>query len=575
MILLAALATTVVSAQDTRTISGTISDGNQPLADVAITVNEGGTAAFTDAEGKYEIQAAPGDLIAYAYTGMKTYKVRVEDVTKFLNLIMVPDVQELDEVTVTRSNRKSQKELAAEYRSNPYLIQTAYGIIDAQTAPGTVRMLSEKDITPIGLCILDVVRNRFPGIRTTGDCLQGGSIIVRGPGSIGNARVAIFDIDGQIFTDVPLWLDVNSIKRIAIISSMAYSVRYGASAGNVGGVVIINTISGQAAATARAQDLARLRNNYVQGKVLDQEEVAQNGPAYLKELKEAASLSDAQKVYYSFETPFSASPHFFLDAYAHFSNRPGGEDLAGEILESHMGKFENSAPMLKGLAYEYEAQGRHADALNLYKEIFVLRPHYSQSYLDLARAYRAAGETGKAAAMYARYKYLLDEGFLTPSEEFGKIIQHESDNLLALEGRSIGADTRRIKTDPYVEGSTRVVVEWNDSEAEFDLQFVNPEGQYTTWKHTYADNEDLILDEKDNGYSVAEFVIDENLPGNWDINAIYHGNKSLTPTYLKVTTYTAYGERSQREDVRTFRLQLKGVNQKLLTLTNPGNSTVR
>ena len=122
---------------------------------------------------------------------------------------------------MTRSNRKSQTELAAEYRSNPYLIQTAYGIIDAQTAPGTVRMLSEKDITPIGLCILDVVRNRFPGIRTTGNCLQGGSIIVRGPGSIGNARVAIFDIDGQIFTDVPLWLDVNSIKRIAIISSMA------------------------------------------------------------------------------------------------------------------------------------------------------------------------------------------------------------------------------------------------------------------------------------------------------------------------------------------------------------------
>lgn len=565
----------MLHAQESQTIKGKITDGKLPMKDVAIRVEPTGTTAFTDEEGAYEITASPGDLIHYTYTGMKPYRVRVEDVTRFLNLIMIPDVMELDEVTVTRSKRKSQQELSMEYRANPNLIQTAFGIIDAQTAPGAVRMLSENQIAPIGLCVLDVIRNRIPGVRTVGNCFEGGNVFVRGPGSVGFARVAVFDVDGQIFTDVPLWLDVNSIKRIAVISSLAYSARYGATAGNVGGVIIINTINGQAAVSSKNQDLARLRNNYVTGKVLEAEEVAQNAPTYLRELQEASTLEEAQKVFYKYENSFNAAPHFFLDAFAHFSERPGGQDMAGEILASHMGKFEESAPMLKAMAYTYEAQNRSAEALQLYKEIFVLRPHYSQSYLDLARAYRQAGETGKAAAMFARYKYLLDEGFLTPSEEFGKIIQHESDNLLALEGRSLGADTRRIKTDPYVQNSTRVVVEWNDSEAEFDLQFVNPEGQYTTWKHTYADNEDLILDEKDNGFSVAEFVIDENLPGTWTLNAIYHGNKSLTPAYLKVTSYTHYGERSQQEEVRTVRLQLKGVNQKLLNLNNPGVSVIR
>lgn len=569
------LATSGLLAQESRTISGTITDGREPLENVRIEIGQSEAATFTTAEGKYEILAEPGDLIEFSYTGMKTYKVRVEDVTRHLNMVMIPDVEELEEVTVKGSNRKSQKELAEEYRSNPDLIQTAYGIIDARTAPGTIRMLSGDNILPINLCILDAIRNRFAGIWVRGDCQQGGSITIRGPGSIGNPRVAIFDIDGQIFSDVPLWLDVNAIERMAIVSSMAYSARYGSTAGNVGGVIIINTISGQAAVSSKVKDLARLRNNYVSDEVYTEKDLVKNAPTYLRELQAADSFEEAQQTYYEYETQYSASPHFYLDAYRVFSGYSQGEGMMEAIAGTLGEKWANNATILKALAYQMEEQGQSEEAFEHYKDIFILRPHYSQSYLDLARAYRTEGETGKAASMYARYKYLLDEGFLSPSGDFGKIIQHESDNLLALEGGDIGADRRKIQTDPYVDGSTRVVIEWNDSEAEFELQFVNPDGQYSSWKHTYAEMEERILDEKDNGYSVAEFVIDENLPGTWSVNAIYRGNKSLTPTYLKVTTYTAYGERGQREDIRSFKLQVKDVNQRLFSLDNPGVSRVR
>ena len=56
-----------------------------------------------------------------------------------------------------------------------------------------------------------------------------------------------------------------------------------------------------------------------------------------------------------------------------------------------------------------------------------MRPNYSQSYQDLALGYRDARAYDKSAAIYARYKYLVDENFLLPSEDFSKIIQHESD----------------------------------------------------------------------------------------------------------------------------------------------------
>ena len=559
-------------AQDLRTIKGSISDGNAPLENVQILVNGETRSTFTDEQGKYEIQAETGDMLEYYYAGMKTYKVPVQDVTRFLNLIMVPDIQELEEVTVTSSRRKSQQQLAMEYRFNPKLINTYFGVIDAERAYGRVQMLNEEDINPIGLCVLDVIRNRFTGVRTLGNCATGGSVVFRGVGSIGNPRVAIFDVDGQIFRDAPIWLDVTLIKRMALISSVAYTTRYGAIGS--GGVIVINTANGFQG-DPKIKDLARLRNNYIEGPVLDGDDLAAAQPEYLIALQNSSSQQEARAVFDQYQSRYSASPYFYLDAYRHFYDQVGGRDFADDILNTHKEVFTDNAVLLKALAYSYQEQGRYKEALELFKDIFILRPHYSQSYMDLAVAYRDAGKPARAAGMFARYKYLVDIGFLLKSEEFANIVQHESDNLLQLEADAVGADAGKIETDLFVQESTRLVFEWNDSEAEFELQFVNPEGQYYTWKHTFADNEERILEEKETGYSVLEYVLDGSLPGEWNININYLGNKSLTPTYLKATIYDNYGTPNQRKRVKTFRLRLKSKNQQLMSLVKAGNSQIR
>jgi len=556
-------------AQESRIITGRIFDGDQPLEDVRIHRGDETNPIFTDTEGTYSIEAIPGDILHYSYTGMKEYRVRVEDVTQFLNLVMIPDVQELEEVTVSRKRKKSQQELAYEYRSNTNLIRTTFGILDVRRTPVNVIMVAEDEIMPIGLNILDVIRNRFPGLRAFGDAQRGGFITSRGLGSISNPRSVIWDIDGQVFLNTPLWLDVNNIKRMAIINALAYNARYGAVGG--GGVIIINTVSGEAT-MPKTGDLARLRNNFVKDDIPGQEDLATDAPNYITELDSASSLEEAISIYEKFKRQYVASPYFFLDAYTHFANRRGGDNMASAILKENRDRFAHSPVLLKGLAYLLEEQGAYEEALEVYKEIFIMRPHYSQSYLDMARAYREVGQISKSAAMFARYKYLIEEGFITQTKDFWKVLQHESDNLLALEGRRIGQRVRNILTDPYVEGTTRVVIEWNDSEAEFDLQFVNPGGQYFTWKHSFIANEERIMDEKDNGYSITEYVVDQNLPGNWTVNVMYHGNKSLTPTYLKVTIYTSYGERAQRKQTQTFKLLLKGVNQRLFGFENPGRT---
>ncbi len=552
-------------AQELRTIKGTVTDGQNPLQNLQVLVQGEERQTFTNEQGKYEIQAATGEVLEYHFAGMKTYYVPVQDVTRFLNLIMVPDIQELDEVTVTSRKGKTRKQLEMEYRFNPNLIYTYFGVIDAEKAYGRLQMLSEEDIKPIGICILDVIRNRFAGVRTIGNCATGGNVVFRGVGSIGNPRVAIYDVDGQIFRDAPTWLDITLIRRMALISSVAYTARYGAIGG--GGVIVINTVNGHQG-DPKIKDIARLRNNFVTEPVLQENDLQKSKPEYQLALEQSSSLSQAKAAYNDYAELYNASPYFFLDTYRFFYQQTGGREFAEEILQKGSELFEDNAVLLKALAYTYQEQGRYKEALELFKEIFILRPHYSQSYMDLAVAYRNAGLPRKAAGIYARYKYLIDTEFLKKSEEFAKVIQHESDNLLQLEAEEIGANGKKIATDLYVQESTRLVFEWNDNAAEFELQFVNPEGQFYTWKHTFADNAERINDENENLYSVSEYVLDRSLPGTWKINVNYLGNKSLSPTYLKATTYYNYGTRSQRRETQVFKLLVKDVNRELFAVSN-------
>lgn len=96
------------------------------------------------------------------------------------------------------------------------------------------------------------------------------------------------------------------------------------------------------------------------------------------------------------------------------------------------------------------------------------------------------------------------------------------------------------------------------------------EKHYYVYKHTQEPNPQRIKDGKPNGYSSEKFLMDGSLPGTWQVNVNYKGNKKLDPTYLKVTTYYNYGELSQKEKVEVFRLGLKNVNQKLFTIKNAG-----
>lgn len=585
----------VYSQHKPKDISGIVSDGRSPLQNVQIRVEGTDTALFTDAEGRYTLRTTQGSTIRYSYTGLKTVEIVVEDVTRILYVEMVPDVEELDEVVLTKSKRKSQQELALEYNTNPNLIKTAYGIINPETAAYQIRILSEENISSVNLCILDVLRNEFPGLTVTGDCINGVvdagldtkssnliarkgeegdvsesemRVSVRGSSSLFNDQSVIFDVDGQIITDAPLWILPSNMKRVAVLSSFAASTKYGAIAS--GGVVIINTYSGSSTPKSKEiADKARLRNNKYKGDALSMKSLSSDLPTYLQEFLNSNSLEDAKKKHKFYAPRYGGSYSYYVDVLGYFVEKWNDDTFENIIAQDGLLFFNGNPVALKALAFVHQANGAFNKANELYKEVFIQRPNYAQSYMDLANSYHELGDGNKAASLFMRYDYMVNEGFLeNDSTAFAKIMDREFNNLIMLKGNEILSKEAKMHVLEEDFNGTRLVFEWNDSEAEFELQFVNPEGHYFVSAHSLAKDAERIRKEKLIGYSCEEFLIDESLPGTWQVNAKYLGNKSLTPSYLKVTIYYDYGSAAQRKEIKVFKLGLKNVNQELFKVNN-------
>jgi uncharacterized protein YfaP (DUF2135 family) len=108
----------------------------------------------------------------------------------------------------------------------------------------------------------------------------------------------------------------------------------------------------------------------------------------------------------------------------------------------------------------------------------------------------------------------------------------------------------------------RIVFEWNDPNAEFELQFVNPQKKFFKWAHTKFDNRERMLDEIKKGYTTEAYIIDDAEAGEWIINIeALNETSDINPNYLKYTIYKNYGLPSETKTVKV--IQLENLKQKV------------
>ena len=184
----------------------------------------------------------------------------------------------------------------------------------------------------------------------------------------------------------------------------------------------------------------------------------------------------------------------------------------------------------------------------------------------MANAYKEYDQYKKAWRLYMSY---LFKGAKLNDEGIGQTIFNEMEWLYFNRKNQTAIKEKFVPINKNItefRNDVRLVFEWNTSEAEFDLEFVNPEKRSYVFEHSLEKNQNLITNENTIGYSSKEFFIDNMGDGEWLVNFTYKGNKKSDPTYFKVTQYFNWGKHNQSKKTSIYNFKKEGNKVQLIKL---------
>ena len=553
-------------AQELKSVNGHVTHLGKPISNVNVIVKGTSKGSKTDENGQYSIVAEKKDVLLFSFVGMETVEISVNEILDNPDVELEVEIEELEEVVVKKRRSLTQRELMAEYPFNKNLIKTSRGIMDKDISSVSMRIIDAKDLISVGPDFLVTLKNHFPRmiINITRD-----SVFMNERKYIAKKRM-IFDVDGFIHERPPTYLMVNEIDRIAVLTRNGAFARYGPS--GVGGVVIINTKESN-----RIDELGVNRtydNSDLVDSLLNQ---AIEPPSYtpnispdLKEFAQAVSEKEAINAFQKHvELSNESSPYYYLELANHFKQRWANSKKSEEILDWAGIQFSNNVEFLKALAYIYEEHGQWDKALNLYLRIIKLKSKDAQSHRDLANSYSQLGNWKKALHVYTRYEMAVSDLDTIPFDKYGTdfLITTEVDNIIRLMSDEPPINKKEVLSE--LEGSnTRLVLEWNNDGAEFELQVVNPQNYFDNWNNAAIKEDSPQMTQKLKGYSSKQFFLDNGIKGEWKVNINYLGNDTKAPTYLKIAVYFNFGMPSQTRKIRVFKLTERNLKLRLMTIDN-------
>ena len=532
-------------------VSGIVTYDNTPLANVTILIKNSKKGTSTNTKGVYKIPAKEGDILQFTHLNMKTIEVLIEDVTTILNIAMKASNNELDEVIITSKKSKEQMGL---YAKKPKKISSGGFNIDTKRTGYSVGYISGKDLNLSGISIGRALQGKIAGFKLVVDDFGNEYAKLRDTGTLLTVKYAIWVVDGQVYKYAPP-LPLENIKEVAVLRSLAGVNRFGSEA--IGGVIIINTIVGSLDPT---KDVFSKENPYTNKEYYNEDAVAYEllstpKPDYILELENSSNTNVAFKKYQEFSSKNENNFGFYLNVANSFKLKYKDFDNYKRVLLDAEEYSKSNPEELKIIAYKYQQEGFYENALSVYKKIIKLRPKHAQSFRDLINVYTELKQYKKALNIY---NYYFKKGFTLEENGIGEIMIHEAE---ALTSKISNKNLPNEKTYDI-----RIVFEWSSSEAEFTLEFINPQQQVYKIEHTLSDNSALILDEKLKGYASKEFIIDGNIEGEWLVNLTYYGNKKYAPTYLKTTVYTNWGRTNETKKIAVYTMVLKDQKTQLFKI---------
>ncbi len=542
-------------------IKGKVYINDTPEPDVVISVKGVSNAIRSLADGSFSIEAQAGDSLLVSSRANNTYKVIPIDGEETLSIFLDANVVSLEEVVLV----EKRQEAAAE-------ITTAYGKESEDKIGYAVQTIDDEDITPIQTDVSQAVLNKFSNVALKNDQDLSRATMRSNTSILGN-NYGLVVIDGvpqrqsdssrdgvQQFAERQNsqtkfdYVNPDNIASISVLKGYAATNKYGSLGAN--GVILITTKSAMASKQSGAPtDLARLTDNIYSE---SNEKIAISISEIRKKLERTSSLAEAYSVYIEMRSTNESNMNFFYESYDYFKTRDPGK--AASIISSVLELFPNDVSTLRGVALALSSLGYHEEVIRINNEILRSNKNNVQAYLDIALAKRGLNEHQDAIDMLLD----LDRGQKFPSLNTAgikKTLKREMRNLVHMERNGLNASQLPTELLNNLKYNVRLVFEWNDPEAEFNLQFVNPQKRFFNWEHNSVTAAERMKDEILNGYTSEEFEFyGEGVQGKWILNATYLGNIDSTkkePLVLKCTVYQNFGypDQSVEEIVVHFTTQ--------------------
>ena len=212
-----------VSFLAAQTVTGELKDSDgEPLIGASVVVQGTNSGTITDIDGRYSIQASPGDVLLISYIGYRDQTVTVGDDSN-ISLVMDSDSEILDEVVVV-----------------------GYGTRKKSHNTGSIASIGGAEIAAIQATrVDDALAGKLSGVNIQNIDGEPGAdpkIQIRGASSVTSNTDPLIVVDGFPISGSLATINPNDIQSLEVLKDAASAAVYGSRGAN--GVVLVTTKQG-------------------------------------------------------------------------------------------------------------------------------------------------------------------------------------------------------------------------------------------------------------------------------------------------------------------------------------------
>lgn len=484
-----------------------------PLPGANVIVRGTTRGVSTDVDGKYSIDAKPGDVLVFQFIGMRSSSVTV-GTNKRIDVRLEEDNRQLDEVVVT-GGMGMRRQVAQEEDDDKSDEEDVTTVRKKESVSSSITVVSSKDIsaTPMANNAIQSLEGKVAGLQIgSGSTSTNSQIRIRGNSSVSGAETMN-------------WMSTDSISN----------------------------------GTYRNGDI----NN-------DRTKITQWNPdrIYLKALA-AAPVDKRYGLYLDLREDQETNPSFYFDVANYFYDS-GDKATALLVLSNIADLGLENHQLYKSLTYVLRQWEAYDDALFTANQVAKWRAQEPQAHRDLALALEDNGQ------YQAAFEELIKGLEVNYYGEMRGQYEGVEDIILMDINRMMAAH-KSIKTDKLDKNycdkmpvDVRIILNWNQMDTDIDLHIIEPTNEECYYGHKDTQIGARFSKDFTEGYGPEQYLLRNAVKGKYIIKTNYFGERALTengPTTVMVEVYSRKGNGTIERKLQTIQLGKIKENQNLAEIT--------